>query len=44
MATTTTKSEPVTAVNLRDWPLMSNNITRGDLDALIEFLKQDDPF
>lgn len=43
MATTTTKSEPVTAANLRDWPLMSNNITRADLDTLIEFLKQDDP-
>ena len=26
-----------------DWPLMRNNITRSDLDALIEFLKQDDP-
>jgi len=26
-----------------DWPLMRNNITRVDLDALIEFLKQDDP-
>lgn len=26
-----------------DWPLMRNNITRADLDALIEFLKQDDP-
>lgn len=26
-----------------NWPLMSNNITRADLDALIEFLKQDDP-
>ena len=24
-------------------PLMSNNITRDDLDAVIEFLKQDDP-
>ena len=31
------------ATELRDWPLMSNNITRGDLDAVIEFLKQDDP-
>jgi CDP-6-deoxy-D-xylo-4-hexulose-3-dehydrase len=37
------KSEPVTAENVRDWPLMSNNITREDLDTLIEFLKQDDP-
>jgi CDP-6-deoxy-D-xylo-4-hexulose-3-dehydrase len=43
MATTTTKSEPVTAANLRDWPLMTNNIPREDLDVLIEFLKQDDP-
>jgi CDP-6-deoxy-D-xylo-4-hexulose-3-dehydrase len=26
-----------------DWPLMRNNVTRSDLDALIEFLQQDDP-
>jgi len=26
-----------------DWPLMRNNITRADLDALIQFLRQDDP-
>jgi CDP-6-deoxy-D-xylo-4-hexulose-3-dehydrase len=26
-----------------DWPLMSNNISRADLDGLIEFLRQDDP-
>jgi len=26
-----------------DWPLMRNNITRADLDALIGFLSQDDP-
>jgi CDP-6-deoxy-D-xylo-4-hexulose-3-dehydrase len=25
------------------WPLMENNITREDLDAVIRFLKQDDP-
>ncbi len=25
------------------WPLMNNNITREDLDILIEFLKQEDP-
>jgi len=25
------------------WPLMSNNISRGDLDAVIGFLQQDDP-
>src|SRR5687767_13055176 len=24
-----------------DWPLMSNNITRADLDALIRFLRED---
>lgn len=26
-----------------NWPLMSNNITRHDLDDLIEYLQQDDP-
>jgi CDP-6-deoxy-D-xylo-4-hexulose-3-dehydrase len=26
-----------------DWPLMRNNITRRDLDAVIAFLRQDDP-
>lgn len=26
-----------------DWPLMANNITRADLDAVIEFLEADDP-
>ena len=26
-----------------DWPLMANNITRADLDAVIEHLKKDDP-
>lgn len=26
-----------------DWPLMRNNITRDDLDAVIAHLKQDDP-
>ena len=25
------------------WPLMRNNITRADLDCLVEFLQQDDP-
>lgn len=25
------------------WPLMRNNVTRADLDALIAFLKKDDP-
>ena len=43
MATTIAKNEPVTAANLRDWPLMQNNIPREDLNALIEFLKQEDP-
>lgn len=33
---------PLEAVEL-NWPLMSNNITRQDLDRLIEFLKQDNP-
>ena len=28
---------------LGPWPLMLNNITRQDLDAVIEFLRQDDP-
>ena len=31
-----------TSVNLH-WPLMQNNITRGDLDAVITYLQQDDP-
>lgn len=26
-----------------DWPLMRNNITRADLDAVVDFLRQDDP-
>lgn len=26
-----------------NWPLMKNNITRADLDAVIEYLSQDDP-
>jgi CDP-4-dehydro-6-deoxyglucose reductase, E1 len=25
------------------WPLMQNNITRADLDSVIDFLRQDDP-
>ena len=41
MATTTAKSK--NAVPLRDWPLMKNNIARADLDAVIRFLRQDDP-
>jgi len=31
------------AAELRDWPLMKNNIARADLDAIIKFLQQDDP-
>jgi CDP-6-deoxy-D-xylo-4-hexulose-3-dehydrase len=42
MATTTTKSKNA-AAGLRDWPLMKNNIAREDLDAVIRFLRQDDP-
>jgi CDP-6-deoxy-D-xylo-4-hexulose-3-dehydrase len=42
MATTTTKSKKA-AAELRDWPLMENNIARADLDAVIKFLQQDDP-
>lgn len=30
------------AVNL-NWPLMKNNITRADLNAVIDYLSQDDP-
>src|SRR5437660_3180497 len=26
-----------------DWPLMKNNITRADLDAVIDYLRQDNP-
>jgi CDP-4-dehydro-6-deoxyglucose reductase, E1 len=26
------------------WPLMKNNISRADLDAVVDFLSQDDPF
>jgi CDP-6-deoxy-D-xylo-4-hexulose-3-dehydrase len=42
MATTTTKNK-ISAADLRDWPLMKNNIARKDLDAVIKFLQQDDP-
>ena len=34
-------ANPETA--LGPWPLMRNNITRADLDCLVEFLQQDDP-
>ncbi len=33
--------DPQTAIG--PWPLMRNNITREDLDCLVEFLQQDDP-
>ena len=26
-----------------DWPLMANNITREDIDEVIEYLSQEDP-
>ena len=26
-----------------NWPLMHNNVTRSDLDKMIEYLEQDDP-
>ncbi len=32
-----------TAYKYLDWPLMRNNVTRADLDAVIEYLQQDDP-
>jgi CDP-6-deoxy-D-xylo-4-hexulose-3-dehydrase len=38
----TAKKSPAPAPSL-SWPLMRNNITRADLDALITFLQQDDP-
>ena len=34
-------ADPQTAIG--PWPLMRNNITRADLDCLVEFLQQDDP-
>src|SRR5262249_33597669 len=30
-------------VHRLNWPLMRNNITREDLDALIDYLRQDEP-
>ena len=36
----TTRSAPAAK---RTWPLMKNNILREDLNAVIEFLQQDDP-
>ena len=38
-----TSNTPTTANKNLNWPLMKNNITRRDLDAVIEFLKQEDP-
>jgi CDP-6-deoxy-D-xylo-4-hexulose-3-dehydrase len=32
-----------TATTRLDWPLMKDNVTREDLDALCELLRQDDP-
>jgi CDP-6-deoxy-D-xylo-4-hexulose-3-dehydrase len=48
MATIITKSKKDTARSKAtpaplDWPLMYNNITRADLDVLIEYLRQDSP-
>ena len=52
MATTTMKSDvaletrgstPPPVSRQEKWPLMSNNITRADLDALMEFLQEGDP-
>jgi CDP-4-dehydro-6-deoxyglucose reductase, E1 len=36
----TTRTAPAARLN---WPLMKNNILREDLNAVIEFLRQDDP-
>ena len=38
-----TQTIPLPTSKSMNWPLMRNNISRADLDALIEFLKQDDP-
>ncbi len=38
-----TPTLPLPTSKTMNWPLMRNNISRADLDALIEFLKQDDP-
>jgi len=40
---TATAGPPAGSDTALDWPLMQNNIDRGDLDAVIEFLKQEDP-
>ena len=38
-----TPTLPLPTSKTMNWPLMRNNISRADLDALIGFLKQDDP-
>ena len=38
-----TPTLPLPTSKTMNWPLMKNNITRADLDSLIEFLEQDDP-
>ena len=46
MGTTTAKNNIAAATDAvpdLDWPLMSDNITREDLDAVIEHLRQDNP-
>ncbi|MEX0701718.1 MAG: aminotransferase class I/II-fold pyridoxal phosphate-dependent enzyme [Planctomycetales bacterium] len=36
-------ASPARAIESLDWPLMRNNLRRGDLDAAIDLLRQDDP-
>ena len=36
-------NKPLALEKNLDWPLMKNNISRADLDRLIEFLQQNDP-
>ena len=36
-------NQPVSDPQNLDWPLMRNNITRADLDSVIEYLQQEDP-
>jgi CDP-4-dehydro-6-deoxyglucose reductase, E1 len=36
-------SEQTDSLGDLDWPLMRHNISRGDLDSVIDFLGQDDP-
>lgn len=43
MGTTTAKNKSTAALPDLDWPLMSDNITRADLDAIIEHLRKDNP-